>query len=301
MKVLVKNRFYFWENREKTYSSGTVLEIEDVVRIDRMVRNNFAEPYTGDREADDVILLGDESRSIRADFLSRLDENMILIVGYDYPFRMHRFKLTQREYCGLLNITVSEMRRREDLSSADQINEQFPYYTKDYVIKDGMEQSLKGVKDVLRALQVLTGRHLRLPSINEWEFVASNGGKNYDLESKDYEMHEVNFGEANELGIYDIVGSTGELCFVISSGARANNIFYVIKNSPVVERVKYDVTNYYTYNEHAILGCAGVRLVESDMQPCDMTERHPGIEQRIEASLESSYDYYEELRKGWEH
>lgn len=300
MKVIVKNRFNFWENREKTYSPDTVLEIEDAVRIDRLVRNNLAEPYTGDRDADEVILLGDESRSIRADFLSRLDENMIPIEGYDYPFKMNRFKLAQREYCGLLNITVSEMRQRENLLWDSKINEQFPYYTEDYVIKYGMIQSLKGVKDVLRALQVLTGRHLRLPSINEWEFVASNGGMNYDLECKDYKMHEVNFGEANELGIYDIVGGIGELCFVISSGASANRIFYVNKFGPAVESVSFDVTNYYTYGEKAILG-SGVRLVESDMRPCDMTERHPDIEQEIESRLKSSHENYEELRKGWEH
>ena len=299
MKVVVKNLFYFWENREKTYSPGTVLEIEDAVRIDRLVRNDLAEPYTGEREADDVILLGDKSRSIRADFLSRLDENMIRIEGYDYPFRMNRFKLSQREYCGLLNITISEMKRRESLWDR-QINEQFPYITRDYVFKDGMCQSLEGVKDVLRALQVLTGRHLRLPSINEWEFVASNGGKDYDLKSKDYNMHDVNLGEANELGVCDIVGNEGELCFVISSGVSAKNIFYVRKSSPAVESVEYDVTNYYTYNELTILG-AGVRLVESDMQPCDMTERHPEIEERIESRLEISLDDYEELRRMWEH
>lgn len=300
MKVIVKNRLNFWENKAKTYSSGTVLEIEDAVRIDKLVRNNLVEPYTGNRDAEDVILLGDESRSIREDFISRLDENMIRIEGYDYPFRMNRFKLTQREYCGLLNITVSEMRRRENLLWDYNINEQYPYFTEDYVIRDGMKQSLEGVKDVLRALQVLTGRHLRLPSINEWEFVASNGGKNYDLESKDYKWHEVNFGEANELGIYDIVGSIGELCFVISSGAIANNIFYVNKFSPAVERVGFDVTNYYTYKEHAILG-AGVRLVESDLRPCDMTERHPEIEKKIESCLKSSHEAYDELREGWEH
>ena len=103
MKVIVKNRFNFWENKAKTYSSGTVLEIEDAVRIDKLARNNLVEPYTGNRDAEDVILLGDESRSIREDFISRLDENMIRIEGYDYPFRMNRFKLTQREYCGLRN------------------------------------------------------------------------------------------------------------------------------------------------------------------------------------------------------
>jgi len=71
--------------------------------------------------------------------------------------------------------------------------------------------------------------------------------------------------------------------------ARANDIFYVNKFSPAVERVGFGVTNYYTYKEHAILG-AGVRLVESDMRPCDMTERHPEIEQEIESCLKSSHE-----------
>lgn len=234
---------------------------------------------------------------IRETLTERLSSNMVPIEGYIYPFTMNNFQLTQEEYCAIMDIDEIKVR------NSWQEGARFPYFTDEWLIYSkapNKGQITKAINDLLEALNKLTGHHFRLPTVDEWEFVASCGGKYPDRTYMEYYDREVGMGEPNELGIYDMFENGLQLCAVIPEATDASDLFYIGKGEYSISSYRFYVTNFYTYNQKTSVS-ATIRLVESDTSLNDIAERHPEIERDIERSLDLSEDHYEELRRGWEH
>lgn len=238
-----------------------------------------------------------QRQMIREALTERLSSNMVQIKGYVYPFRMNKFQLTQEEYCAIMDIDEIKV------SSVELEGARFPYFTDKWVMYSkapNKGQKTKAISDLLEALNKLTSHHFRLPTVNEWEFVASCGGKYPDLTNEKYYHREVGMGEPNELGIYNMFENGLHLCSVIPEATDASDLFYIGKGGNKIDINRFDVTNFYTYDQRTFLP-ATIRLVESEISLNNIAERHPEIERDIERSLDRSEDRYEEYRRDWEH
>lgn len=238
-----------------------------------------------------------QRQMIRKALTERLISNMVQIDGYVYPFWMNKFQLTQEEYCTIMDIDEIKV------SSKELEGARFPFFTDKWVMYSkapNKGQRTKEISDLLEALNKLTSHHFRLPTVNEWEFVASCGGKYPDLTNEEYYHREVGMGEPNELGIYNMFENGLHLCSVIPETTDASDLFYIGKGGYNIALNRFDVTTFYTYDERTSLP-ATIRLVESDISLNIIDERHPEIERDIERSIDWSRDRYEEYRRAWEH
>ena len=147
----------------------------------------------------------------------------------------------------------------------------------------------------MNALSILTGQEFRLPTIEEWEFVARNGFDSLDKEAPFWEIHRIGINGPNKLGIYDMLDNGLELCSVNCRG----NLVFVGKGGEINANI-FEVTNYYSYPRIASRPIT-IRLVKSNEQPCNPGNSHPDIEKRILSALDASHDYYTDLREEWEH
>jgi len=300
MKLQVKKEFRDTFNPEKKFKDGEIIDAEDWVRAEILISNHLAEEYEGDEGPSYVLAIPDEYRRIRESLNDRISQNMIPIAGYDYPFSMHRFQLTQEEYAAIMGMSLKSVQCEGTPEGA-----QYPFFTNSYEYyttnRNGSGQYDGGVSDLLRILNKLTGRNLRLPTINEWEFVASNGGKDYSLECEKAVLHEIGNGVSNKMGIYDMLGNGRQLCYIIALAYKGTKDIKGWAITELIGKGGYDIrSNYFhlhddRYNTAAVP--ASIRLVESEKPLWEIPERHKEIENRIENEMN---DYEEDMHYWWE-
>ena len=113
----------------------------------------------------------------------RIDLNMVTINGFDYPFSISKCKLSQEDYCVIMG--VDHFYNEKVPVGAD-----LPYVTNQwdqYVARYSRGQNWGEIPDILKKLEEKTGRHFRLPTIKECEFV------------NEHKSEEVGFELENEL------------------------------------------------------------------------------------------------------
>lgn len=292
MILRVLRRFFDAFNKDVNLDKGTIIEVKDWVRAERLLSNGICENYEGEAHPLLTLSIPDAHKAIRNKFKDSLSEWMVPITGYDYPFSISRYLLTQEEYAAIMAIPLEKV-------GSSPCGANLPFLTKRHVFwKDpyrggiirGCQQDIDWLKEFLNTLNRLTDHTFRLPTINEWEYVASNGGKEYDFKEFDPHIHEVGKGDANELGIYNMLEDPFELCNVFPSGA------YVGKVGP---NNQYDVLRSYT-SKNEVQFQVSVRLVESSVHLCNINECHPDLEEEIIDAVEFYYDDYSDLRDNWE-
>lgn len=296
MKVVVTKEFNIIDrnNTKSVYLTQTIIEVEDPILAYRMIGQGVVEQYAGEREPTAFFPLSNLLRERRSRTLEKIMGNMIPIDGYDYPFAINRFQITQEDYCALLGITPNTMNEDDDLYSWE-INPQFPFITRRWMIMDEAKQPLNKIAPLISALHLLTGQRFRLPTINEWEFVASNKGQSLDRQCVyNSDLHLVGSTTPNELGIYDMLDNGLELC----SMRMDSNPLYVGKGWTTIRDNKYEVWDYYSrpYCNWPVT----IRLVLSTKHPGSIGESHHDLESMISDSLDGSYNSYSDMRDNWE-
>ena len=295
MKVIVTKEFIDKDNINQVFLPQTIIDVEDPVRVNRMIGRGLVMQYSGEKNPIVFLPLSNLVRERRNRTLEKIMGNMIPIDGYDYPFAINRFQITQEDYCALLDITPDIMKEKEEYMMSSDIHPQYPFSTRHWMIKGKAAQSLERISPFINALGILTGQQFRLPTINEWEFVASNKGQSMDRECNcNSDLHIVGSSTPNELGIYDMLDNGLELCSIRMD----SNPFYVGKGG-TVRANKYEVWDLYS-NPCISSSPVTIRLVLSSEHPVSTGECHPDLERRISEAIDGSYDRYSDMRDNWE-
>ena len=122
----------------------------------------------------------------------RINSSMRTIDGFDYPFSISNCKLSQEDYGVIMG--VYHFYNEKVPVGANQ-----PYVTNQwnqYVARYSRGQNWGEIRDILKKLEEKTGRHFRLPTIKECEFV------------NEHKSEEVGFKLENEL----CLAGSGYLC-----------------------------------------------------------------------------------------
>ena len=96
----------------------------------------------------------------------RLNRNMVPVEGFDYPFSICRCKFSQEDYAVVMG--VDHFYNAEEPLGAD-----CPYVTEEWNVWSAYHSSQNWgeIRELLELLEQKTGRHFRLPTIKECEFI----------------------------------------------------------------------------------------------------------------------------------
>ena len=97
----------------------------------------------------------------------RLQNNMVAVTGFDYPFSISKCKLSQEDYAVIMGI--DHFHHEEEPVGPD-----CPYITNEwdqYTCRSGSGQNSGEIGYILRKLEKLTDRQFRLPTFKEAKFI----------------------------------------------------------------------------------------------------------------------------------
>ena len=112
--------------------------------------------------------------------IERLQNDMVPVEGFDYPFSISRRKLSQEDYAVIMD--VGHFYNEEVPVGAD-----CPYVTNKWNVWSAYhsEQNWGEIPDILKKLEEKTGRRFRLPTIKECEYVNSKRNEELGFRIKD--------------------------------------------------------------------------------------------------------------------
>ena len=97
----------------------------------------------------------------------RLQNNMVSVTGFDYPFSISKYKLSQEDYAVIMGVPCF-FHEKEPVGAA------CPYLTNEwdqYIYRYSEGQHREEIDKIMKRLEELTGRRFRLPTIKEAEFI----------------------------------------------------------------------------------------------------------------------------------
>lgn len=108
----------------------------------------------------------------------KLQNNMVPVTGFDYPFSISKCKLSQEDYAVIMG--VDHFYNEEEPVGAD-----CPYVTNSwdqFIERYGAGQNWGEIGDILEKLKEKTGRQLRLPTLKECKFVNNQKSEEFGFQ-----------------------------------------------------------------------------------------------------------------------
>ena len=151
------------------YDVGDIVEatyytINEIAEIHRM---NIHGTYWVQLDESKIAYFDIEGEEPIRRLKERLQNNMVPVTGFDYPFSISKCKLSQEDYAVIMG--VDHFYHEEAPVGAD-----CPYLTYEwdqYTYRYSSGQHRGKIDKILKRLEELTGRHFRLPTIKEAEFI----------------------------------------------------------------------------------------------------------------------------------
>jgi hypothetical protein len=161
---------YICIQRISNYKVGEIVEatipnLNEIARILNM--NNAHCTYWVQLDESKIAYFDIEGEEPIQRLKERLQNNMVPVTGFDYPFSISRCKLSQEDYAVIMG--VDHFYHEEAPVGAD-----CPYLTNEwdqYICRYSSGQNRGEIDEILKKLEKLTDRQFRLPTIKEAEFI----------------------------------------------------------------------------------------------------------------------------------